>query len=143
MPVRLSVMVVRFSWGLRHETCWIIVTLVLRCLVCVAVEIQCVILGIVIVARRVLVVRLIISVYVTLQVPQRVILRHKRVKPMYVVSLDLFSPLVIDPTIESTQNPLGKPGKTWKAAQPRESELRESRESREVLAYSLHNVLMP
>lgn len=113
-------------------------TVVLRCLVCAVVD-----------ARRdalagwVLVEGPVVSVQVTLQVLQRVVLRYQVVELMHVISLDLFSSLVVNATVVSSSDPMGKPGKTWKAVKPWESELGEGGELRKVLAQSLHDVLMP
>lgn len=87
--------------------------------------------------RRIPIVGSVVSVQVSVQVLQRVILRYKRVELVLVLPFDLFSSLVVNATVVSPRKPLGKLGKTW------ESELREGGEFWEVLTYSLHDVLVP
>lgn len=92
------------------------VTLLLRCLLCAMVEAKCVLL-----TWRVLVVRPVVSVQVTLQVLQRVILRYKMVELMHVIPLDLLGNVVMNASVVTPSHPLRKTRKSWKAAQPRKS----------------------
>lgn len=69
------------------------VTLVLRCLFCAMVEAKYVL------PWRVLVVRPVVSVQVTLQVLQRVILRYEMVELMHVIPLDLLGHVVMNASV--------------------------------------------
>lgn len=100
MAVNLRAVVVRSGRALRSVKGTVTavrrstVTLVLRCLFCAMVEAKCVLLP-----WRVLVMRPVVSVQVTLQVLQRVILRYEMVEFMHVIPLDLLGYVVMNASV--------------------------------------------